>query len=86
MLCVFCVELKLYIKYIHKEVILLLHNISNKLKKKIHKITKMCVLNMKCVTVEIAFPTCVHSCTHYFKLLLKGKLIQKVFNQINTSL
>lgn len=26
---------------------------------------------------QIAFPTCVHSCTHYFKLLLKGKLITK---------
>lgn len=36
----FSVELKLYIKYIHKEVILLLHNISNKFLKKFIKLQR----------------------------------------------
>lgn len=68
MLHVFCVELKLYIKYIHKEVVLLLHNISNTFKK-IHKITKMCVLNMKCVTIKLHFQpvyTAAHITLNYF--------------------
>lgn len=52
----FYVELKLYIKHIHKEVILLLHNIYVLINlKKIHQITKMCVLNMKRVTIKLQF-------------------------------